>query len=244
MNTPSLLLARLCAAAVLVAPLSLLGSMNEETVTELKLVKFVEPVFPDGLRQEGVPEGHVTLAVGCDAGGVPTDILVLTATHPKLADAAVQAVREWRFTPSDNPAARAPRTIRVGFKLEGVIMIYPFGRNYEEQVAATVSNQLMRAPVKVPRVQMLAQAPKPLAQPMPAYPAELASQGREGTAVVHFYIDADGRVRLPAVIEASAPEFAAAALAAVAKWRYEPPRAGARAIVASDNWSFKFRAVN
>jgi hypothetical protein len=33
-------------------------------------------------------------------------------------------------------------------------------------------------------------------------------------------------------------------LAAVAQWRYEPPQAGGRRIVATDLWTFKFAANN
>ena len=61
---------------------------------------------------------------------------------------------------------------------------------------------------------------------------------------MRFYVDEDGRVRLPEVIQATEPEFAEAALAAVKQWRYEPPQLGGRRVIACDNWNFKFAANN
>ena len=243
MHTPTLF-ARLCAAVVvLVAPLSLLGAINEDIIRELKLTKYMEPDFPDMARLEGLGEGHVALAIGRTAAGEPTDVLVLQATDSRLAAAVVEAAREWRFKPSNDPADLVSRTVRIGFRLNGVI-VYPFGKKHIEEVLDAVSDIKMREPVRVPRVQSLAQAPKPLAQPMPAYPAVLQSQAIEGSAAVRFYVDEEGRVRLPEVIEATTPEFADAALAAVAQWRYEPPQHRGRNIVASDNWAFQFKANN
>lgn len=243
MHTPTLF-ARLCAAAVVLAtPLSLLGAINEDVIRELKLTKYVEPDFPAMARLEGLGEGHVALAIGRTAAGEPTDILVLQATDSRLAESAIEAAREWRFKPSNDPADLVTRTVRIGFRLNGVV-VYPFGKRHIEEVLHAVSDIKLREPVKVPRVQSLAQAPKALAQPMPAYPVALQSKAIEGSAAVRFYVDQEGRVRLPEVIEATTPEFADAALAAVAQWRYEPPQERGRSIVASDNWAFQFKANN
>ena len=239
MKTPSLLV-RLVSVAVLTVPLSILATINDNTVKELKLVHFVEPVFPENLRIEGVAAGNVTLAVSRNAAGEPVDILVLTASYPRMADAAVEAVRQWRFTPS--AGAAAPSLVRVGFRVQGVI-VYPAGKNYQEEIVNEQASEQVQSPSGASRVQSLSPAPKALAQPMPAYPARLAAQHVEGTAEVRFYIDADGRVRLPAVVGATAPEFAEAAMAAVANWRYEPLAPSARA-VAADRWAFKFQKTD
>lgn len=242
MKTPTML-AQLCAFAVLAAPLALSGADNAGLAAQLGLTRFVEPEFPDAARLDGFATGHVTVAVSHNARGEPIDILVLVATHPKMAEAAVNAVREWRFTPGDNPADLAPHTMRIGFKMQGVV-VFPFGKNHVEDPEGDTRFIKLSEPVKVPRVQALARKPRALVQPMPAYPAALAPRQVEGTAAVRFYVDEEGRVRLPELIEATTPEFAEAALAAVAQWRYEPPQAGGRRIVATDHWTFKFAANN
>jgi TonB family protein len=243
MHNPTLF-ARLCAAVVLVvAPLSLLGAMNAELVRELKLTKYVEPMFPDMARMEGVPEGHVSLAISQTPDGAPADILVLHATYPLFGVAAAEAAREWRFEPTNDPARLASRTVRLSFRLSGVV-VYPFGKRNLDILRLSLDEREIREPVRVPRLQSLAQAPKALAQPMPTYPEALHAKAINGKAAVRFYVDEEGRVRMPEVIEATTPEFADAALKAVAQWRYEPPQDRGRAIVASDNWAFQFKANN
>ena len=235
------LLALLVAAAALSAPLSVLGSANEDTFKELKLTRFVEPVFPESVRLDGVAEGSVTLAVSRNPAGEPVDVLVLRATHPKLALAAEEAVRLWRFAPAE-VAEPAPRLIQLGFRLQGVVL-FPAGKNLEDEMANRMVDKSSRVLLSVPRLQNLNQVPKALSQPMPRYPAVLADRGLTGTASVSFYVDEAGRVRLPEVVDATTPEFADAAMAAVAQWRYEPPRSGGRAVVARDTWEFKFQAT-
>lgn len=243
MQTPTWFTRLSAAVVVLAAPLSLLGAMNEDIIRGLKLTKYVEPAFPAMARLEGVGEGHVALAIGRTASGEPTDILVLSATDSRLAAAAVEAAHEWRFQPTNNPAELATRTVRIGFRLSGVVL-YPFGKSHIEEMLGAFSDSLLREPIRVPRLQTLDRAPKALKQPMPVYPAKLQPKAIEGSAAVRFYVDEEGRVRLPEVIEATTPEFADAALAAVAQWRYEPPQIEGRNIVASENWQFQFKANN
>ena len=180
MHTPTLL-ARLGAAVVLMAPLSLVGSMNEEIIRELKLTKYVEPIFPDMARLAGLAEGHVALAISRTPAGMPSDVLILQATDPILAGAAVDAARQWRFRPTTDPAELAARTVRVGFKLGGLV-IYPFGKRHIDEVLSAVDDKKLREPIRVPGLQTLAGAPKALSQPMPAYPA--ASTARHRSWVV------------------------------------------------------------
>jgi len=58
----------------------------------------VAPVYPPEARQQGI-EGIVILAVTVDTNGEPADIQVLKG-HPLLNDAAIEAVRQWRYIPA------------------------------------------------------------------------------------------------------------------------------------------------
>jgi TonB family protein len=213
------------------------AGVNDSTAQALKLVKFVQPEFPSQLRIEGIPVGEVTLAVGRDAAGNPTDILTIEATHPAMADAAVAAVRQWRFEPMDESTlpSEPPVLLRVSFSYEGVIFVFP-----------SIANEVIKSsrpdrPMPLRAASSLPTPPKPLSQPMPDYPKALTGQNIEGQASVAFYIDADGHVRLPRVLDASSREFGEAALAAVASWRYETPRMKGAPVVVTDQWSFQFR---
>jgi TonB family protein len=56
--------------------------------------------------------------------------------------------------------------------------------------------------------------------------------GESGRAVVDFYVDDTGRVLLPEVVSASGEAAGWAALTAVNRWRFLPPRQGGQATMA------------
>jgi TonB family protein len=200
-------------------------------------------VFPEAVRYDGFVSGYVLLAYSRTPDGEPHDILVLTSTHTRLTDAAVAAVREWRFQPTQDAAALAPRTVRLNFQAQGIVVL-PFGKHMVQPLEPGLAGLAVGKSGEVPRLQDMPQAPRALNQPMPAYPAALAGTRMPGKAAVKFYVDEEGRVRLPQVTEATAPEFAEAALNAVSQWRYEPPRQGHRRLVVADNWQFRFGPEN
>lgn len=69
-------------------------------------------------------------------------------------------------------------------------------------------------------------APKPLRQTPPDYPFAMRAAGVNGEVTVGFVVDLNGDVQEPVVIKSSRPEFEAAALAAVAQWKFEPGQQG------------------
>jgi len=63
-----------------------------------KAVRTVIPLYPAELRQKGV-EGQVELAVGIDKEGNVAAVKVTKSLHPFLDNAAVQALKQWKFEP-------------------------------------------------------------------------------------------------------------------------------------------------
>ena len=51
-----------------------------------------------------------------------------------------------------------------------------------------------------------------------------AAGGAKGEAMIEFVIARDGRVRLPRIVSASAPEFGWAAATSVSQWLFNAPR--------------------
>jgi TonB family protein len=67
------------------------------------------------------------------------------------------------------------------------------------------------------------QIPKPLERANPRYPYSALRKGIEGSVLLEFSVDADGRVVAPRVVEATPPGvFERAALDAVSEWSYQP----------------------
>ncbi len=65
------------------------------------LVKMIQPVYPAEERKNGI-EGTVTLRMRVTASGSVGQILVMEAVegHPAFNDAAIDAARQWVFTPA------------------------------------------------------------------------------------------------------------------------------------------------
>jgi len=76
----------------------------------------------------------------------------------------------------------------------------------------------------------LDRAPRTRLQTAPFYPAEARRDGRSGTVTVEFVVNEAGEVMTPRVTSASDRIFEAAALRAVAKWRFEPGRRDGRIV--------------
>ena len=84
----------------------------------LKL-KDVKPVYPESMRAEG-REAEVQIEATIAADGSVAAVHVTSAqTHPDFAIAAIDAVRQWRFSPTllNGKPIEVVMTVTVGFKL-------------------------------------------------------------------------------------------------------------------------------
>jgi TonB family protein len=81
-----------------------------------KKLKDVKPVYPESLMSAGVQETVIlTARIGLD--GSLTDLQALSPTHVELANAALEAVRQWRYEPTrlHGVPVETPVTITVTF---------------------------------------------------------------------------------------------------------------------------------
>jgi TonB family protein len=84
-------------------------------------VRDVKPVYPPAMRAAGVT-GVVPIEAIIGVDGEVSSVRVLSAqVHPDLAIAAVDAVRQWRFTPTllNGKAVEVVMAVSVTFDLEG-----------------------------------------------------------------------------------------------------------------------------
>ena len=84
-----------------------------------KKLKDVRPIYPPAMRDAGF-EGVVPMEalIGVD-GGVTSVRVISAQVHPELAKAAVDAVRQWRFSPTllNGVAIEVSMTVAVQFSL-------------------------------------------------------------------------------------------------------------------------------
>jgi TonB family protein len=84
------------------------------------LVSRVEPVYPEIARRLGA-EGEITLKIVVEADGSVGRVTVEHGGHPALVDAAVAAVKRWRYRPARVDGSPVPvfKTVRIRFTLKG-----------------------------------------------------------------------------------------------------------------------------
>jgi TonB family protein len=84
-------------------------------------VRDVRPVYPVSMREAGRTGVVIIDAVIGTDGAVSSLRVLSTQAHPDLAMAAVDAVRQWQFTPTllNGVAIEVVMTVTVRFDLEG-----------------------------------------------------------------------------------------------------------------------------
>lgn len=186
-----------------------LSPMVRSAGRELPISK-VAAEYP-ALAKSARIEGDVQLRLAVNVDGRVGDVEVVSG-HPLLRQAAVAAVKQWRFAPrleEQKVLALVPFTLRSG-TVTGAISGPP-----EAQLGASVT---MPSRIKVDRVvqnSLLVESPKP------DYPQLAVQAGISGTVRFSIVIDKEGKV-MNITLVAGHPVLVQAAVGALKKYRYRP----------------------
>lgn len=88
-------------------------------VVPAKVVYKVDPEYPDDVRSRGI-HGDVVLRAVVSLKGTILSLASVSSPDPQLTEAAINAVREWRYQPSllNGEPIETATTITVNFQLE------------------------------------------------------------------------------------------------------------------------------
>ena len=178
-----------------------------------RVVSKVEPVYPETLRLRGVP-GSAEILCDVDRDGNVTIAAVAHATNPEFGEAALAAVRRWKFSPAR----------REGAAVAGQLLIpIEFTLNHEPSLESLAGRKVFRAiEARIVPAESLPAWPVVIRRAWPIYPEQLRGSGITGSAVVSFVIDPEGLPINPEVIQATNPAFVPRALAAAVNLAYRP----------------------
>jgi TonB family protein len=183
---------------------------KKKNVKPPKLIKQVEPIYPEEARKAGI-EGVVTLEATTDKYGRVQDVKVLNSI-PELDQAAIDAVKQWVYEP-----------MVIDGKPYGVTFIstYRF-RLDKKRSGKSFEGEVTKADKKppVPAVGKI-KPPKLIKQVEPIYPEEARKVGMEGVIIIEVTTDVYGRV-IDTKILRGIPVLDQAARDAVKQWVYEP----------------------
>jgi hypothetical protein len=207
-------------------------SMRTQPVSDYVPLRFLQsapPLYPSGLIAAGIREGEAIVAIQVDRTGGLVDCLAVAYSDPKFAERAVGAVRHWTFEPARlrGVAVGTTENIRFTYRVCGTAVV-DLNMNVEAH-AEVLKNRFdpsSNAFSACTRAE-LDRTPTPTFIVKPIYAPDSAQSPSPRHVTVEFYIDKEGRVRMPAVsreMNDANGNLAAAAVVAVSQWKFEPPR--------------------
>jgi TonB family protein len=174
------------------------------------------PELPPQMRATG-DSGYSVIAVTVAPDGRVTDAVGIEASDQAFIDAVLAVVPEWLFVPvADPPTEPRREVLHYRFRLSGVVNVLSHREGAEAAFPDSADNV---AHIRTMRWSDLDPPPERL----PPQPDDAPPPRIRGMAEINFIIDETGRVRVPAVVEASDWDAALIALEAVSDWRFEPP---------------------
>ena len=63
----------------------------------LKIIQTTNPIFPNTLQQLAVTKGETQVVINVNPDGRLKELLVVGYTMPEFADAAVAAIKAWKY---------------------------------------------------------------------------------------------------------------------------------------------------
>ncbi len=206
------------------------------TIQSPKLVKMVNPAYPEEAKKAGV-EGIVILEATTNEDGRVVDAKVLKSLDPALDQAALDAVKQWVYEPKviDGKRRGITFTATVRFALdkgkstkggvesgvkggvEGGVVGGVLGGVGKEEIQKKLDEFAKGA---VPCKGDI-KPPKLLKEVLPVYPEEARKNGIEGIVILSARTDEYGRVADTFILR-SIPALDEAAQTAVKQWVYEP----------------------
>jgi TonB family protein len=203
-------------------------------VQEGKLIRRVDPVYPELAKQARL-ESVVILEVQVNEQGEVTNIRVIRG-HPLLDQAAIEAVKQWRYhqTLLNGVAVPVITTVSVTFKLGGgSVFVAPA----EQPQPAATGRVARREPL---RIGGNVQDGKLIRRVDPEYP-ELARRARiDATVMLEVLVNEQGKVASVRVIRGH-PALNQAATDAVKQWRYSQTLLNGEAVPVITTVSVSFK---
>ncbi len=185
----------------------------EEEIKPPKLIKKVEPVYPEAARQARV-EGMVVLGVRTDVQGRVSRVLMYSSKDPLLVQPAIDAVKQWVYEPLyvDGKPVEAVFTVHVRFKLKEKM-------ERKTGQAGGVAGGLLESGKS-------GSAPRLIKKVEPVYPEEAKKALVQGVVILEVTTDTQGNVSTVKVLESESSLLNQSAIDAVKRWKYEVVRRG------------------
>ena len=216
-----------------------LPAADSESEAGLRINQTEPAEFPVGALHQGIHSGKVRVVVSVDAEGKLVDYLVVAYTNEIFVSSAVRALKSWTYEPAKvHGHVRASRA-DIAFVYKGDMVVAV--QNADYNITQGMFGQIYKFEPSVLRD--LDHIPVPLHVVTPLIPDGVLAAGEVRVVTVEFYIDQEGKVRVPSVSrEQVDDQLAAAAVDAVEQWSFEPPMRKGQPVLVLAQQDFHFVA--
>lgn len=229
----------LFAAAVVLLPTAVLAEVPASSqVRRLRIHQLDGLIYPIEMRSTGVRMGTVRVVLQVDSSGHLADFLIVAYTKKPFAEEVTRAVRKWKFDPEYRNGEPVDTVIQLDFdfRVDGIMLVQRTITEFPR-----MDQDDSRFEYEACSVKALDHIPTPVNVVKPVYLKEWADKGIQGNVVVDFYIDEQGKVRLPAVVGEADPQLAGVAVSAVEQWSFQPPTYHGRPVLVHVQQKFNFK---
>jgi TonB family protein len=196
--------------------------------------------FPESLARIYPNGGEARLLVTIRADGELTEWLVTGYSAAPFKQEAVAALKELKFAPArlNGETITARTEIVLRFETRGMLI----STSTPEEAYNSLARQALEGHLvyRAFPVAALDRVPAALRTVTPRYPKELSDRGVAGSMTVDFYIDEDGVVRMPSVLEPEQFALGDLAVNALRQWKFESPVRGGKPVLAQAQQVFHF----
>ncbi|PTY08569.1 hypothetical protein DB347_03045 [Opitutaceae bacterium EW11] len=201
--------------------------------------KTVDPIFPHRMEELGLSEGEVRIVISVDQEGKISEYLVIGYTHPALVDPSVAAIKRWEFEKPvfHGQPVSVQREMKFVFQNRGSVVSVDMGSFLDIYLGRLFPDRFVYRPRTLKEIDRI---PTPLNATAPTLGASSIPKGQTGIAIVEFFIDETGAVRMPSLIHSDDANLGAVCAAAVSTWKFEPPTSQGRPVLVRAQQTFRF----
>ena len=205
-------------AALAAFPIAGFDALPGESDQSFKIIQTTAPQFPLSLRARQLNSGEVRVTISVDPTGRLEDCMATSYSHPELARAALDALREWRYVPARQHGQPIGVRTEVVFAFEntGIVCSLTSGEALDRYLDLLTKPGVIKELYRPNELDVLPALVQTVA---PRHPAPAAA-GHE--VVLDFLIDGNGQPRMPVVIASDDLACASAAVDALSQWRFSP----------------------
>lgn len=209
----------------------------------------IEPLFPLALSHQEVTEGMAEFVIAVDNEGTLRDHLLVKASHPLFGEAVEEVLPAWEFFPVliEGERVNAMHRLTINFRSSGTFVVGVDSVNaIKDSRIKLIRGSRNNTEYRVASLPQLDALPQTLQVVHPNIPdsEEIPAEGLR--VVYNFFIDQEGRVRIPWLDEQEFQhindDILDATYDALMQWEFTPPTVNGKKVVAQVSQPFWFTA--